>query len=174
MKQIPLTQSKHALVDDEDFDWLSKKKWCASNVAMSKNNASPEWYAWRTERVDGKRRMVCMHQVLAKEMGADKVDHINNDGLDNRRENLRDATCAQNNRNTKLRIDNTSGYKGVHLMGNSKKWVASICVNRVKKYLGSFPSKIHAARAYDAAAREHFGEFARVNFPKAGEQGALE
>ena len=96
-------------------------------------------------------------------MGSE-VDHINRDKLDNRRSNLRLVTHTQNCVNASLRVTNTSGFKGVNFY-RGKYWRAYIRVNYRHISLGFFPTAEAAARAYDEAAREHFGEFAFLNFP---------
>jgi hypothetical protein len=88
-------------------------------------------------------------------------DHRNGDGLDNRRRNLRVATVSQNNANSHSTA--ASGYRGVYR--HAAQWRAAISVQGQLFYPGSFDDPILAARAYDAAARKHFGEFARLNFP---------
>jgi len=90
------------------------------------------------------------------------LDHINGNGLDNRISNLREATSAQNNRNTPRRCDNTSGYKGVCYHISNKRYTAGIRINGVGKHLGSFATAKEAHAAYCTAAKENFGEFARV------------
>ena len=95
-----------------------------------------------------------------------QVDHKNANGLDNRRANLRAATCGENNWNTRLRKDNKSGYKGVYWLKSHGKWRAQITFNGKQKYLGDFTVASEGAAAYDTAAREYFGEFARLNFPQ--------
>jgi hypothetical protein len=94
------------------------------------------------------------------------VDHKNGDKLDNRRENLRICTIAENIRNSKTstKKGKTSRYKGVYWVGRIKKWVARIHVDRKGLHVGVFTDEAEAARAYDVAARQHFGEFARTNF----------
>lgn len=88
-----------------------------------------------------------------------EVDHKNGNGLDNRKCNLRIATSSQNKANTKIRRDNTSGFKGVIWHKASNKWMARVA----DKYLGLFRSKYEAAKAYNQKAKEMFGEFARLN-----------
>jgi hypothetical protein len=93
------------------------------------------------------------------------VDHINGDGLDNTRDNLRLATQAQNSRNRKISKTSSSGYKGVFLGTSGRGWKARVQVDGVSKVVGRFASAADAARAYDSAARHYYGEFARLNFP---------
>jgi hypothetical protein len=92
------------------------------------------------------------------------VDHRNGNGLDNRRINLRLCTDAQNRANRRLQRNNKSGFKGVFLNAKNGKFLAHVQVNKKTFYLGSFVSPIDAAKAYDKAAKLHFGEFARLNF----------
>ncbi len=95
-----------------------------------------------------------------------QVDHINGDGLDNRKENLRICDTSKNVINRSIGKINTSGYKGVNWRKKSKKWVARIGFNNKRIYLGDFNNKEDAARAYDTAALKYYGEFAKLNFPK--------
>jgi hypothetical protein len=92
-----------------------------------------------------------------------KVDHINHDILDNRRSNLRLCTHAENCRNRRTPINNTSGYTGVYWAEDRNCWRAQITYNKRTMYLGSFSSKTKAAKAYNRAAKELFGKFACLN-----------
>lgn len=129
-------------------------------------------YAARSEHFykdDGNysARTVLMHRVIAERSfdSLDKpmIDHINGDKLDNTRLNLRSCNSSQNNGNAKVGI-NKSGFKGVYKTTNkSGKWMAIITHESTRKYLGSFSDKLDAAKAYNQAASEFFGEFARLN-----------
>lgn len=147
MKKIPLTQGEFALVDDDMFAYLSQWKWYLSDTG----------YAER-KPVSGK---VIMHRDIMGNPKGKQIDHINGNRLDNRRENLRVCNRSQNAMNTEKRSTNKSGYKGVSLDGKSGKWVAHIR----NTYVGGFHDIVEAARAYDAKARELFGDFAKLNFP---------
>lgn len=92
------------------------------------------------------------------------LDHINGEKADNRICNLRLATPTQNYQNSKRSVANASGYKGVYWCNVKHKWLAQISPNKSRMHLGYFSDKVEAASAYDAAARKHFGEFARTNF----------
>lgn len=157
---IPLTRGKVAIIDNEDAALISQYKWQADRDGRT-------WYARRTISLPGGgRKTQKMHQLIT---GHPRTDHRNGDGLDNRRANLRRATKAQNNRNRRKTIG-YSKYKGVGWHEN--RWCAQIKVNGKKIHLGRFISEEDAARAYDAAARREFGEFAALNFPQPGERGA--
>jgi hypothetical protein len=153
-REIPLSRGLFALVDDEDF---------ARAVSVGSWNAKARgrnlFYA---QRKFG-RAHVHLHTFLT---GWPLVDHRNGDGLDNRRANLREATHTQNTWNARRRSDNTSGFKGVSQRRSDGKWVAYIGIDRRQVYLGSYVTVEEAARSYDAAAREHRGEFALLNFPE--------
>ena len=123
-----------------------------------------KWYARRPVRGgDGSVRWQGMHTFLT---GWPLVDHIDGDGLNNRRSNLRPATPSQNNANRRKSRQNTSGFKGVSYYHRTSRWRAYVGVDGKAIHLGYFDTAIDAARAYDAAALEHFGEFARINFPE--------
>jgi len=158
LKTIPLTQNKFALVDDEDYQDLSQYKWYARRDGNI-------FYATRSFRVNKKQSAEQMHRrILGLNPGDGKeTDHIDMDGLNNQRNNLRIATKGQNEANQIIYRNNTSGFKGVHWSKGAKKWMARIKIDSQSKYLGLFESKIDAALAYNKAAIRYFGEFARIN-----------
>lgn len=149
MKLIPLTCGRHAIVDDEDYEHLSKYNWHYIS------------YAVRTDRTSGKQKTVYMHRQI---MGSGpQADHINGDRLDNRRSNLRPATNSQNQRNkAKYSGQWTSEYKGVTKYRNGR-WIAGIYIDNKRMHLGYFNSEEDAAQAYNFAAAKHFGEYAKLN-----------
>jgi len=158
VKKIGLTQGKYALVDDEDFEKLNQYNWHA-NRCSSKN-----WYATRMwKERDDKPTTESMHRQIMGAPDNMQVDHINHNGLDNRKCNLRLCTRSQNAYNRKPRPDCSSQYKGVSFHKRYKKWEAYIRVKGKLNHLGSFDDEIDAAQAYNEAAREHFGEFAYLN-----------
>lgn len=158
MKEIPLSQGKVALVDDEDFDRLNQFKWYAIKPHRI-------FYAVRhKQREDGERRLVYMHREVLSVLPSMEVDHKDGDGLNNTRDNLRPATEHQNQCNRTATRKNASGYKGVTWHKGNRKWRAQIVVNGKAKHLANCVTAEDAARAYDAAARELHGEFAKVNF----------
>jgi len=157
MKTIQLTQGLVALVDDADYDRVSTHRW----YALKSGNGV--FYALRTTLLDDKKTPLLMHRfILGATDPSMKVDHKNHNGLDNQRENLRLCTQTQNHGNRR-KTQGSSKYKGVTKRGS--KWEAAIKHNGKSKYLGVFISEVDAARVYDAAARNHFGEFALCNFP---------
>ncbi len=160
MKEIQLTRGLVALVDDDDFESLSKFSWAAQ--PMGKTH-----YAIRSSHAPhGHRKTIRMHREVLNLLPHQSVDHINRNGLDNRRENLRAATDSQNRMNTIKGPGCSSIYKGVFWRPDLGVWRARISVNKRTIYLGHFDSEVEAALAYDAAASEHYGEFALLNFPK--------
>lgn len=147
-KSIQLTQGKIALVDDEDFERLNQYKWCFSGQ-----------YAQRKVL----RKTILMHRVILE---CPQVDHIDGNRLNNQRSNLRACNHAQNQMNREKSKGLSSVYKGVSWHKQVEKWRARIQTNQGCLYLGLFESEIEAAQTYDEAAKEHFGEFARLNFPR--------
>jgi len=152
-KLIPLSQGKFAIVDAEDYDRLNKYKWHAANNGQTS-------YAQR----HGPDGIVCMHRLIADAPPHLVVDHINHNGLDNRKKNLRLCTQAQNIYNSLPRLNCSSKYKGVYWEKAKKKFRARITHRGKNYHLGHFDSEIDAAKAYDKKAKELFGEFAFLNF----------
>lgn len=159
-KLIPLTQGKFAIVDNEDFKRLSTYKW---QVKLDKH----VWYARAFSAMkDGKREWLSMHRIILGLTKGDKQqsDHINHNGLDNRRCNLRICTCGQNLQNQRPQIKNkTSKYKGVSWRRDRKFWTAKIQLNKKRISAGNYQSEIDAAKAYNQKAMELFGDFACLN-----------
>ena len=153
MKTIPLTQGKVAIVDDSDYERVIQHKWCYDG----------QGYA--TANVNGKQDR--MHRFILKAKAGEHVDHVNMDGLDNRRCNIRICNNSQNHANTRLRSDNTTGYKGVSFIKRDNIFQAKIEVNGHHMNLGSFKDPIEAALKYNEAALKHFGEFAYLNVVEA-------
>lgn len=155
MKQIPLTRGLFAMVDDQDFHWLSERKWCAQDGRNGR---------WRAVSRDGKKILV-MHRVIVEASAEFLVDHINGNPLDNRRENLRVCSYKENARNLKIerRVIKTSQFKGVCWSKLNRNWTAQITVNYKKVHLGCFKTEQMAAFAYDEAAIRYFGAFAKLN-----------
>ncbi len=158
MKQIDISTKKYpntfALVDDEDYVELSKHKWCCGGRG----------YATRSRpRHDG-IGVLYMHRVILKTPDGMDSDHKNGDRLDNRRFNLRICTRTQNQQNRGKHKTKASEFKGVDWQKHIKKWRARIRIDGKLTYLGLFIRPVVAAKAYDEAAKKHFGEFALTNF----------
>lgn len=168
---IPLTRDLVTIVDREDAD-LGEVLWLALP-----NGGGHIYAARRVQNGDGWAPELMHRVILERKLGRplrpdEQVDHINGDPLDNRRANLRPVTQAQNLRNSRVRVNNTSGYKGVHWDKQRRRWRALIWHKGQNRHLGYFDSRIEAAHAYDDAARELYGPYAAVNFPRDGEQPA--
>ena len=159
MKQIPLTQEKFTLVDDDMFDYLNQWKWC---VKKDKHL----FYAVRGPERNGINKQILMHRVIMTPPKDLEVDHRNSDGLDNKRQNLRICTHSQNQQNARKRSNCTSKHKGVCWHKSYKKWRANIMIKGRNIYLGCRESEIECAQLYDKKAIELFGEFANTNFAK--------
>lgn len=149
---VPLTRGRFAIVDANDEYLVSNIKWQAR---YSKGN----WYAIHST-TDGEETM---HTLILGNIDGFEIDHVNQNGLDNRRTNLRHATKSQNRANVSLRKDNKSGYKGVSLLKSYGKWRAYIQKDKKLLHLGFFDTPQEAAIAYNKKAKELFGEFAWLN-----------
>lgn len=157
---IPLSKTgKHAgkyetIISIEDAD-LAVLNWIRTH----------QGYAQRSIGSRKNHKLVSMHRIILERMigrpltKGEEVDHINRNGLDNRRENLRLATSTQNNANQKIRSDNKSGVRGVSWSKGKQKWKAAIYIDKKQKHLGYFDDKELAKKVYDAAALAYFGEF---------------
>jgi hypothetical protein len=157
MKTIPLTQAKIALVDDQDLVLVSKYIWHAAY-----DPSSGVYYAVTNPGCRRGRRQIRMHRLILGEPD-NQIDHVDGDGLNNQRHNLRVATHSQNMQNR--HAWGCSRFKGVKRSSNGKKWRATIYKDKKAINLGSFNIEVDAARAYDSKASELFGQFARLNFP---------
>lgn len=165
MKTIPLTQGKYAIVDDEDYEYINKWKW---HARKDKRN----FYAARGVVVDRKKHRVKLffiHNEIMKPKDGMLVDHVDHDGLNNKRNNLRICTDIENRMNrrkcpTVKGKKCSSKYKGVCLKG--KKWFSYIGGKKKYKCIGLFDNEIDAAKAYDEFAKIMYGRFANLNFPQ--------
>ncbi len=138
------------MVDDGDFETLSGFNW---------HSACGDKYACRHDIISGKK--VYMHRIILNPTVGFEVDHINGNGFDNRRKNLRLCRRHQNAKNQGLKTTNTSGFKGVSK--HRKKWMAYIDVNYKRTYLGHFNTKEEAAASYNSASKRLHKAFSRPN-----------
>ena len=155
MKTVPLTQGKEALVDDEDYERVIAVRW------YYQKHKSGGGYAVNCTWNGGKKIYVLLHRLILRVNDKERVDHRNRNKLDCQKTNLRIASSAENNRNRSPRAKASSKYKGVSRLG--KKWLATICCNYKKQNLGVFATQEEAARAYNEAAKQLFGDFAYLN-----------
>ena len=159
MKKIELFSGEDCLVDDEDFEEISNKKW---HILKNRNT----YYAQTHIKLNGKDVKDYMHRIIMKLSKNDEryIDHIDGNGLNNQKNNLRFCTISQNAGNSSKQKNNTSGYKGVFYHKHSKKYQVQIMSNKKMTACGYFKTKEEAALVYDKKARELFGEFAKTNF----------
>ncbi len=160
-RRIPLSRGGYAIVDPADYERLSEHKW---HIVGARGT----FYAVRNtgQRIGEKRVVLKMHRAVLEVPDGMFVDHINHNGLDNRRANLRPATQAQNARNRrKVHRDNYhSKYKGLTWYKSQNRWAVRIMVDNKSKFIGYFDNELDAAKAYDTAAKKYHGQFASLNF----------
>lgn len=151
--RVALPSGHVVLIDTADAPLVDGHHWCANTTKLTT-------YA----QAGGQRRpLVLMHRLILGAPVGVLVDHRNGNGLDNRRANLRLATRSQNGANSGLSRRNTSGYKGVSWRSDLGRWHSSIKIDGRSRHLGYFNSREDAAQAYNAAAVEAWGPFARLN-----------
>ena len=164
MALIPLSRGLFAIVDDVDVALVGQYKWCA----IQSTGGRRCFYA--VCPMTKSRPKLIMHRLIAGTPPGLDTDHVNGDGLDNRRANLRHATRSQNSANS-WNQRNKTGFRGVSASFKASKWpwLATITVRGQYHWIGYFETAEAAARAYDAKAIELQGEFARLNFPQVRE-----
>lgn len=156
-KEVPVSGGKYiAIVDDCDYERAMTYAW----------KLSRDGYVIREKKVSGRRTTMIFHRFILDVPPGIAIDHVNGNRLDNRRSNLRPATNSENMMNSRKprSAKATSQYKGVSWIASERKWKAAIVLAGKYKNLGRFSNEEDAARAYDAAARDLFGMFARTNF----------
>ena len=161
MPIIRLTQSKQALVDSIDADFLSQWKWYFSPLPDGTGYAARN----RSLKINPQRKTILMHRVIAERSGLDmglEIDHRDGDKLNNRRDNLRIATSSQNKMN-RPPSKGSSRFKGVSWRASRNKWRATINIDGKSKHIGYFTTELEAAIAYNKFAIQHQGPFARLN-----------
>ena len=167
--KIELTKNKFAVIDDEDFEFISKFNWSYSNGYARAVKYGDE------RKKDGHLKQIVfkMHRLVINAPYGMDVDHKNGDKLDNKKSNLRVCSHSENMNNQKKRTDNTSGYKGVAILKyaykngkrylRNKPWLSYITNNKKREYLGYFLTAREAAITYNKRAEELHGEFANLN-----------
>jgi len=180
---LALTNGGYAIIDADLFPEFNKHRWSRQNRtgAIVRNTGRFIPGSYKAHGKGGASRSFLLHREVLHAPKGVQVDHINGFRWDNRRCNLRLANNAENNWNTRKRKSQycryTSRYKGVHWNTKDLRWVAMLGrlygLESPRRYLGSFRTEEEAARRYDEAAREAYGTFARLNFPRAGELSAL-
>lgn len=152
VSKIPLTQNKFAIVDSDMFDYLNQWKW-----TLQMNYAS--------RRIND--NIIYMHRLITNVEDGLEVDHINGDGLDNRKSNLRKCTHLQNLRNKPVYKNSKSGYKGVWWKATKKRWISCIVIGKVNnkrvRVQRSSKKLEDAIIKYNDLAKEYFGEYAWIN-----------
>ena len=155
MKKISLTQNKFTVVDDEDYEYLNQWKWCSKDYIST-------FYAGRKQ---DSHTTILMHRVIMDCPSNKYVDHIDGDGLNNQKSNLRVCSNSENGRNRGKQSNNKSGYKGVSIHNRGNKFRAQIKAEGKLIHLGVFETAEDAAKVYDQKALELHGEFSVLNFP---------
>lgn len=156
LKSIYVGNGKYMIVDEEDFEKLSQNSWSSYNYRG----------VWRCQSVINKKTVKPHRIIMGVTDPKIQIDHIDGNPFNNSKRNLRLCSNAENNMNIPPRPNGTSKYKGVRVSSNGSKYLASIMSNYKGIHIGTFKSEEDAARAYDAKARELFGEFAYLNFPE--------
>ena len=153
MKKLKLTKGRFAIVDDDDFDFLSQWKWSFNDLG----------YAVRFKyigRVQGKPKYspIYLHRVINNTPDGFETDHINRDSLDNRKENLRRATKSQNGRNKYADKRNTSGIRGVSFYSRTQKWRVRISVDKKELSFGYYENLEEARMVAEELQRFYFNK----------------
>jgi len=159
-KEIELTKGHKAIVDDDDFDWVSQFKWISTS--NGKRVRAGRW----TRNEDGERKFIFLYRSIMEKHGLmapdrPEIDHINGDSLDDRKSNLRCCTRAENLRNRWGSSMSHTGVKGVSWNAANRNWNAQIGLDGRKIHLGTFSTIEEAKKAYDRAAAGLFGDFVR-------------
>lgn len=150
-KEIQLSKGNITIVDDDDFEWVSKNKWCIDGRG----------YAVRRKPFSKGGKIILHREIMKTEKGME-VDHVNGNRLDNRKENLRNVHHFQNGKNLSIKSNNKTGYAGVSLDKRCGKYKTQIQVNGKFIFLGYYTDIEEAANAYKVGSKKHFKEFSRI------------
>lgn len=161
MQYIELTKGYVTAVDSADYERVAGHEWRAN--VHRRTDGSSRVYAMRAVRCGGRTAQQMLHRFIMDTPAGMDTDHINGNGLDNRRSNLRVCTHGENMRNRRPQTGVSSAYKGVSWNKAAGKWLAQIRLGGKHKHLGLFTSEQDAAAAYDRAAQDLHGAYARTN-----------
>jgi len=157
MKEIKLSKGYIAIVDDEDYEYLSQWKWYADVKPYTV-------YAARAIRKNGIKTSIRMHAIILGLNKGEICDHIDHNGLNNQKANIRKCNASENAKNRRSSINSKSKYLGVFpSFRKNNPWRAQIKVNGNKISLGNYKQEINAAMAYDVAAIKYYKEYANLN-----------
>jgi len=160
MRRIQLIHDRYALIDDEDYEKVKGYNW-----QLNKKHGGKEYAVTRIQQKNKLRRNIKMHRIIMKAKQNQSIDHVNGNGLDNRKINLRFATPQQNRFNSNGNKNTSSIFKGVAWVKQQKKWLASIMINKKTINLKYYHNEIIAAWVYDQFAKILFKNYAKTNFP---------
>lgn len=165
MKKIPLTQGQFAMIDNEDFDLVNRYKWTANKIGNTFYAITGAW-----DRELKKQTPIRMHRLVMKVYDSSIfIDHIDHNGLNNCKYNLREATRLQNQLNSPPRKNKNSKYKGVYWCKCARAWRVKIRHNQKNKMCGTFHNEVEAAIKYNEVAFKMYGEFAYLNIVSCGD-----
>jgi len=163
MQFVELSSGYVTAVDSADYERVSAHKWCAK-PGPTRSDGTAVIYAIRSvDRQGGGKTTQGLHRFIMGTPEGMETDHINGNGLDNRKCNLRICTTAENQRNQRAQTGRSSIYKGVTWNKRGSVWAAQMNSRGGTLHLGSFKVETDAARAYNIAAIARYGEFAKVN-----------
>lgn len=162
MREVPLCHNHAVFVDDDDYKEVLKYSWY---ILKSPTGDSVVRSVKTMNGMTLQRLSQFVLGVAPGEAMGRQIDHKNGNIFDNRKENLRFCNHSQNQMNSKKHVGTSSKYKGVHYFKRARRWQAYIMKDYKRKHLGYFSDETVAAKAYDNAAKELFGDFARLNFP---------
>lgn len=160
MRAISLNDGLEVLIDDEDYSLVSEFKWYGGKADQARDN----WYA----QAHALGKTIYMHRLLLGAEPGQQLDHIDRNGLNNQKSNLRICTQRQNNAAIPG-VKSSTGFRGVEFspQNNRNRYRACLYHQQRRVHLGYFPTAVAAAKHRDNAAREVYGEFAQLNFPDA-------
>lgn len=161
VKEIPLSRGHVAIVSDEDYERTTSIKWYAEPKVSTSGRV--QWYGRGRDRTNG-RKLVYLHVFLTGKTDGFEIDHIDANGLNCTRENMRLATPAENGRNKRVQHNSKSGFKGVSRRTDTGKWRARVMLDGKVYALITTDDREFAARVYDVGAFYLHGTFARLNF----------